>query len=167
MPELKPDDEPAQQHLNAQALLELRDLQNAQINSMKHVWDNPYDDCRNDVPLEKPPVPAPTPREYFETCPYRTNVQLDLFDRMSEISEEALCPGWTAKLYDAWLQPNTPNTPIDALATLHRALLRQVAKALGAGAPDLGFMPASAIASTSANHANFERWSQLATRYQS
>ena len=32
----------------AQELLEHRDLQNAQIMSMMHVWDNPEDDVWND-----------------------------------------------------------------------------------------------------------------------
>ena len=31
----------------AQELLEHRDLQNAQINSMRHVWDNPEDEAWN------------------------------------------------------------------------------------------------------------------------
>ncbi len=32
-----------------QELLEWRDLQNAQIDSMKHVWDNPEDEIWNDA----------------------------------------------------------------------------------------------------------------------
>lgn len=34
---------------DAQELLEHRDLQNAQIDSMKHVWDHPVDECWNDA----------------------------------------------------------------------------------------------------------------------
>ena len=37
----------------AQELLEWRDLQNAQIDSMMHVWDNPEDEVWND-----PDIPA-------------------------------------------------------------------------------------------------------------
>jgi hypothetical protein len=33
-------------------------------------------------------------REHFEAYPYLTDAQLDLFDRMSEISEECLCASW-------------------------------------------------------------------------
>ena len=33
----------------AQELLEWRDLQNAQIDSMMHVWDNPEDEVWNDA----------------------------------------------------------------------------------------------------------------------
>jgi len=84
----------ANQELDAQELLEWYDLQNAQIDSMKHVWDNPDDECWNGVPIEIPPAPAPKTREYFEEYPYLTDAQLDLFDRMSEISDEALCAGW-------------------------------------------------------------------------
>lgn len=32
-----------------QELLEWRDLQNAQIDSMQHVWDNPEDEVWNDA----------------------------------------------------------------------------------------------------------------------
>jgi len=44
---------------NEQELLEWRDLQNAQIESMMHVWDNPEDECWNDVPLDEPNKPLP------------------------------------------------------------------------------------------------------------
>lgn len=43
MSESVSSDGAANQELDAQELLELRDLQNAQIDSMKHVWDNPED----------------------------------------------------------------------------------------------------------------------------
>ena len=33
----------------AQELLELHDLQNAQLDSMQHVWDNPQDEVWNDA----------------------------------------------------------------------------------------------------------------------
>ncbi|OIN92209.1 MAG: hypothetical protein AUJ20_08435 [Comamonadaceae bacterium CG1_02_60_18] len=50
MSNLKPPVEVNLQVLDAQELLEWRDLQNAQLESLKHVWDNPEDDCWNDVP---------------------------------------------------------------------------------------------------------------------
>ena len=41
-------DDPENHDLAAQELLEWRDLQNAQIDSMMHVWDNPEDEVWND-----------------------------------------------------------------------------------------------------------------------
>ena len=35
--------------LAAQQLLELHDLQDAQIDAMMHVWDNPQDEVWNDI----------------------------------------------------------------------------------------------------------------------
>lgn len=43
-----------QQELDAQELLEWRDLQNAQIDSMMHVCANPEDEVWNDVPVDAP-----------------------------------------------------------------------------------------------------------------
>lgn len=40
------------QDLDALELLEWRDLQNAQIESMMHVWDNPEDEVWNDAPVD-------------------------------------------------------------------------------------------------------------------
>lgn len=45
----------AQQALDAQEMLEWHDLQNAQIDSLKHVWDNPEDDIWNDAPTASAP----------------------------------------------------------------------------------------------------------------
>ena len=44
-----PPDDAANQELDAQELLEWRDLQNTQIDSMMHVWDNPEDEAWNDA----------------------------------------------------------------------------------------------------------------------
>ena len=40
---------PANQDMTPQELLEWRDLQNAQIMSMAHVWENPEDERWNDL----------------------------------------------------------------------------------------------------------------------
>ena len=40
---------PVNQALTPQELLEWRDMQNAQITSMTHVWDNPEDERWNDL----------------------------------------------------------------------------------------------------------------------
>jgi len=48
----EPPDAANLQGLDAQELLEWRDLQNAQIDSMRHVWDNPEDEVWNDVPMD-------------------------------------------------------------------------------------------------------------------
>ena len=58
MTQPKPTDEANPQELDAQELLEWRDLQNAQIDSMMHVWDNPEDECWNDIPMDPPTAPA-------------------------------------------------------------------------------------------------------------
>jgi len=90
-----------QQELDAQELLEWRDLQNAQIDSMMHVWDNPEDEVWNDVPLDS--STQVHDRQYVESYPYLTDDQLDLFDRMSEISEDCFCAGWIHdNEYDIW-----------------------------------------------------------------
>lgn len=48
---------------DAQELLEWRDLQNAQMTAMVHVWDNPEDDCWNDLPgLESQPDDPACPK---------------------------------------------------------------------------------------------------------
>jgi hypothetical protein len=39
--------------LDAQEILEWRDLQAAQIISMTHVWDNPEDECWNELTLDE------------------------------------------------------------------------------------------------------------------
>ena len=101
MNQAEPNEPASQQDLDAQELLELRDLQNAQIDSMKHVWDNPEDECWNDVPLD-PATALPTPA-FPEPYPYLTDDQYDLFDRMSEISEDAYCAGWIGdNEYNIW-----------------------------------------------------------------
>lgn len=43
--------------LDAQELLEWRDLQAAQIISMTDVWDNPEDERWNDLPLDESDKP--------------------------------------------------------------------------------------------------------------
>lgn len=42
-------------------------------------------------------TPPPPDRDDFEAKPHLTDPQLDLYDRMSEISEECFCAGW---IYD-------------------------------------------------------------------
>jgi hypothetical protein len=42
------------QDLDALELLEWRDLQNAQMDCMMHVWDNPEDEVWNDAPVDAP-----------------------------------------------------------------------------------------------------------------
>jgi hypothetical protein len=42
------------QDLDALELLEWRDLQNAQMDSMMHVWDNPEDEVWNVSPVDAP-----------------------------------------------------------------------------------------------------------------
>ncbi len=48
--------------------------------------------------------PKPMPdRQHFEEFPYLTDDQLDLFDRMSEISEEGIYAGWIhGNEYNIW-----------------------------------------------------------------
>ena len=51
-----PQPTPSEEICAAKELLEWRDLQNAQMTAMAHVWDNPEDDCWNDLPgLESQP----------------------------------------------------------------------------------------------------------------
>lgn len=84
---------------DAQELLEWRDLQATQATSMQHVWDNPEDEHWNKLPMDTP-TPNPT---HFDTYPHLTDAQYDLFDRMSEISEDCLCAGWvTGNEYSIW-----------------------------------------------------------------
>jgi hypothetical protein len=128
MPDLKPDDDPAKQDLNTQELLEWRDLQNAQIESMKHVWDNPDDERWNDIPIERPTTPAPGAGEYSEAYPYLTDAQLDLFDRMSEISEETLCASWVAdNEFNIW-NAITLGSPAPGYGAINPRLLRRCQK---------------------------------------
>lgn len=54
MNQAEPSEPANQQDLDAQERLEWRDLQNAQIDSMKHVWDNPKDECWNDIAADGP-----------------------------------------------------------------------------------------------------------------
>ncbi len=99
MSAVKPGDEAQAPEPDAQELLEWRDLQAAQITSMQHVWDNPEDEHWNDVPVD---TPTPDPR-YFNSYPHLTDAQHDLFDRMSEISEDCFCAGWvTDNEYSIW-----------------------------------------------------------------
>ena len=45
----------------------------------------------------------PPDRQHFEHYPHLTDPQLDLYDRMSEISEECFCAGWVHdNEYDIW-----------------------------------------------------------------
>lgn len=86
---------------DTQELLEWRDLQNAQIESMRHVWDNPEDEVWNDIPAGA--VAPESDRQRFEAFAYLTDDQLDLFDRMSEISEDSHCAGWIHNIeYNIW-----------------------------------------------------------------
>ncbi len=41
---------PARQDLTPDELLEWHDLQDAQMTALEQVWDNPRDECWNDVP---------------------------------------------------------------------------------------------------------------------
>lgn len=52
MNQAEPTEPANQQNLDAQELLEWRDLQNAQVESLKHVWDNPEDECWNGIALD-------------------------------------------------------------------------------------------------------------------
>ena len=76
----------------AQELLEHRDLQNAQIVSMMHIWDNPEDEAWNDIELPEASVAQQGCN--VNSSASLTNSQLDLYDRMSEISEDCYCAQW-------------------------------------------------------------------------
>lgn len=57
-------------------------------------------------------TPPPPDRDYFEAYTHLTDPQLDLYDRMSEISEECFCAGWIGdNEYDIWnaLQHSDPS----------------------------------------------------------
>lgn len=49
MTQTGPADDDTNQELDSQEQLEWRDLQNAQIDSLQHVWDNPEDEVWNDA----------------------------------------------------------------------------------------------------------------------
>ena len=76
----------------AQELIEHRDLQNAQIGSMTHIWDNPDDEVWNNLELSE--VSAAQPGRDMNASEALTDSQLDLYDRMSEISEDCYCAQW-------------------------------------------------------------------------
>lgn len=122
----EPSEHASQQDLDAQDLLEWRDLQNAQIDSMKHVWDNPEDECWNDVPLD-PATALPAPA-FPEPYPHLTDDQYDLFDRMSEISEDAYCAGWIGdNEYNIW-NAITLSQPVSCYRFFNPRLLRRCKK---------------------------------------
>ncbi len=123
MTNIVPPDDAADQELDVQELLEWRDLQNAQIESMKHVWDNPQDECWNDVPLNTPATPPES--TYFGDYTDLTDAQHDLFDRMSEISEECLCAGWIGdNEYNIW-NAITLGSPAPGYGPINPRLLRR------------------------------------------
>lgn len=102
-------DNPKSADLAAQELLQMRDLQNAQVVSMMHVWDNPEDEVWNDPNIpgvvinasgqgRAPPAGLPVD-EYG----HLSDLQWDLYDRMSAISEDCFCAGWIGgNEYDIW-----------------------------------------------------------------
>lgn len=97
------------QTFDAQEMLEHRDLQHAQIDSLQHVWDNPEDEHWNDPnipgwevnaagPNHKPL--AATPMDAYE---HLTDAQWQLYNLMSQISEDCFCAGWLGDCeYDIW-----------------------------------------------------------------
>lgn len=64
-------------------------------------------------------------RERFETYPHLTDDQLDLFDRMSEISEEGMCAGWIGdNEFNIWTAI-TLGEPAPGYGTINPRLLRR------------------------------------------
>ncbi len=76
----------------AQELREHHDLQNAQIISIMHVWDNPEGEVWNDI--ESPNASALQQGCDVNAAATLTDFQRDLYDRMSEISEDCYCARW-------------------------------------------------------------------------
>jgi hypothetical protein len=72
----------------ARELLEHRDLQDAQIDSMTHVWDNPEDEVWDDIELPK--AFAAQEGCHVNSSEPLTDSQLELYERMCEICEK--CP---------------------------------------------------------------------------
>ncbi len=108
--------------------LEWRELQNAQIVTMMHVWDNPEDECWNDIPLDGPIAPTPTSAPYPEPYPYFTDDQHDLYDRMRQISEEGFCAGWIFdNEYNIW-NAITLSQPAPGYGVINPRLLRRCKK---------------------------------------
>lgn len=113
-----------------QELLEHRDLQNAQVDSMQHVWDNPEDEHWNDPNIpgwegnaaesNHERLAAATMDEYE----HLTDSQWDLYDRMSAISEDSYCAGWISNCeYDIW-QALQHGDPWPANCAMNLRLLR-------------------------------------------
>ena len=114
----KTPDGPKKLDLAAQELLEHHDLQKAQIESMRHVWDNPEDEAWNNPEIPGWEVDAaqqfrPVRNANKATGPnhgapmdeddHLTDAQWDLYDRMSGISEDCFCAGWIGdNEYDIW-----------------------------------------------------------------
>lgn len=120
--------------LAAQELFEHHDLQDAQIDSMRHVWDNPEDEAWNNPEIPGWEVDAPVqcrsvrntnkatepttcgfaqqPAAPMDEYDHLTDSQWDLYDRMSAISEDCFCAGWIiGNEYDIWhaLQQGDPS----------------------------------------------------------
>jgi hypothetical protein len=123
MSPLKPPVAVNLQDLDAQELLEWRDLKNAQIDSMMHVWDNPEDERWNDIALDSA-KPSPL-HPYVEPYPHLTDPQLDLYDRMSEISEEGFCAGWIVDNEYAIWDAITLGNPSPSYRAINPRLLRR------------------------------------------
>ncbi len=71
-------------------------------------------------------TPKP-PRDcsYFEEYPYLTDPQLDLYDRMSEISEEGFCAGWIVDNEYAIWDAITLGNPSPSYREINPRLLRR------------------------------------------
>ena len=65
----------------AQKWREWRDLQNAQIVSTTHIWDNPDNEVWNDIEL--PEASVAQQGRNVDSSEALTNSQLDLYDRMT------------------------------------------------------------------------------------
>jgi len=71
------------------------------------------------------PSPNAPDRQYFEVCPHLTDAQHDLYDRMSEISEDCLCAGWIyGNEYNIWAAI-TLSEPAPAYGPINPRLLRR------------------------------------------
>ena len=70
-------------------------------------------------------TPTPPERTYSEPYPHLTDAQHDLYDRMSEISEDGLCAGWIhGNEYNIWAAI-TLDEPAPAYGPINPRLLRR------------------------------------------
>ncbi|NCN70258.1 MAG: hypothetical protein GW907_03800 [Betaproteobacteria bacterium] len=76
----------------------------------------------HDADLNRKPLPD---HQRFEEFPHLTDTHLDLFDRMSEISEEGLCAGWIHdNEYNIW-NAITLGEPAPGYGAINPRLLRR------------------------------------------